>query len=103
MDLNRTTEHGPADPEILNQRAYSIPVGVRAAHGPDGATVLDIRRGQMFRLNFIGSRIFELLRQGLTEPEIADQLTREFGIERAAAEADLLEFVQMLKKYRLLT
>jgi Coenzyme PQQ synthesis protein D (PqqD) len=102
MDSDRTRHLRPAEPEIPRERAFSIPVDVRTAHGSDGATVLDIRRGQMFRLNFVGSRILELLKQGLMEPEIADQLAIEFGIERTAAAADLHEFVQTLKKNHLL-
>jgi len=52
----------------------------------------------MFRLNFVGSKILELLRQGRTESEIAQELVVEFGIDRTAAEADVREFVATLKK-----
>ena len=41
--------------------------GVRSTHGQDGAIVLDVRQGQMFNLNFVGSRILELLKAGSTE------------------------------------
>jgi PqqD family protein of HPr-rel-A system len=76
---------------------------VRSTHNHDGGIVLDILHGQMFRLNFAGSRILELLKQGSAEPEIAEQLAREFGIDRAAAEADVREFVETLEKHHLLT
>jgi hypothetical protein len=102
VDLDRTSGHGPASPEILTRKAIRIPINVRIAHGQDGATVLDIHRGQMFRLNYVGSRIIELLKEGFMEPEIADRLAREFGIERVVAEADLLEFLQTLEKHLLL-
>jgi hypothetical protein len=76
---------------------------VRSTHSNDGGIVLDILHGQMFRLNFVGSKILALLEQGSAEPEIAEQLAREFGIERAAAEADVREFVEILEKHHLLT
>lgn len=71
---------------------------VRSTHRQDGGIVLDILQGKMFRLNFVGSKILELLRQGRTESEIAQELVVEFGIDRTAAEADVREFVATLKK-----
>ena len=37
---------------------------VRSTHNQDGAVVLDILHGQMFRLNLVGSRMLELLKGG---------------------------------------
>jgi Coenzyme PQQ synthesis protein D (PqqD) len=76
---------------------------IRSTHNQDGGIVLDILHGQMFRLNLVGSRILELLKQGSAEPEIAEQLAREFGIDRTTAEADVCEFVEILEKHHLLT
>ena len=76
---------------------------VRSTHSKDGGIVLDILHGQMFRLNFVGSKILELLKQGFSEPRIAEQLAREFGIDRATVEADVREFVEILEKHHLLT
>jgi hypothetical protein len=75
---------------------------VRATHGSDGAVVLDILHGQMIRLNYVGSRILELLKQGSTKSEIANQLTREFSINHVTAEADVRDFVETLAKHHLL-
>lgn len=76
---------------------------VRSTHSRDGGIVLDILHGHMFRLNFVGSQILELLKQGCAEPEIAQQLAREFGIDRVIAEADVREFIETLEKHHLLT
>jgi hypothetical protein len=103
MDLDRTTKFAPVEPRIQRRGAFAIPAHVRAVHTPEGATVLDILRGQMFRLNLVGSRILEFLKQGSAESEIAERLAGEFGIERTAAETDVREFFQMLEKYQLLT
>jgi hypothetical protein len=80
---------------------YRVSEGVRSTHGQDGAIVLDVQQGQMFNLNFVGSRILELLKGGSAQPEIVDEIIREFGVGRHLAENDVQEFLQILRKYRL--
>ena len=80
---------------------YRVSDTVRSTHGQDGAIVLDVRQGQMFNINFVGSRILELLRNGSTESEIVGQLIREFGVSRDLAENDVQNFLQNLKKCHL--
>jgi hypothetical protein len=75
---------------------------VRSTHSQDGAVVLDILHGQMYRLNLVGSRILELLKQGHTEPQIAEQLSQEFGVAREIVASDLQEFLAHLERNRLL-
>lgn len=74
---------------------------MRSTHNEDGAIVLDVRQGQMFNLNFVGSRILELLKSGSTESAIADEISREFDVSRDLAENDVREFLQTLKKCHL--
>lgn len=78
-----------------------VTAGVRSTHSQDGAVVLDIRHGLMFNLNFVGSRILELLEQGHPESQIAEKVSREFGVAREIAEADVREFLDSLQKHRL--
>jgi hypothetical protein len=80
---------------------YSVSDTVRSTHNQDGAIVLDVRQGQMFNLNFVGSRILELLKSGSTESEIVDEIGREFGVSRDLAGNDVREFLQALKKCHL--
>lgn len=80
---------------------YRVSNTVRSTHTQDGAIVLDIRRGQMFNVNFVGSRILELLKSESTESVIVDQISREFGVSRELVENDLREFLQHLKKTHL--
>ena len=82
---------------------YRLSEEVRSTHSQDGAIVLDIHRGQMFCLNFVGSRIFELLKQGSAEPVIVDDISREFGIARDIAAADVREFILTLECHSLVT
>ena len=80
---------------------YRVSDTVRSTHSQDGAIVLDVRQGQMFNLNFVGSRILELLKNGSTESAITDQISREFGVSRELAESDVRQFLQVLKKCHL--
>jgi hypothetical protein len=75
---------------------------VRSTHNPDGAIVLDIRRGQMFRLNPVGYRILALLEAGHEEQRIADEISREFRITHDIVRNDVREFLAILEKHRLL-
>lgn len=81
---------------------YRVSESIRSTHGQDGGVVLDIRRGQMFNLNLVGSRILELLKSGTSEPAIADEIVREFGVSRRLAESDLQTFLDTLSKCRLI-
>jgi hypothetical protein len=70
---------------------------VRSTHNQDGTIVLDIRQGQMFNVNFVGSRILELLKSGSTESAVVDQISSEFGVSRDLAKKDVRNFLQSLK------
>ena len=81
---------------------YRVSEGIRSTHGQDGAIVLDIRQGQMFNLNFVGSRILELLEIGVTESTIVDEISQKFEVSREIAESDVREFIESLKQHHLL-
>ena len=74
---------------------------LRSTHNQDGAIALDIRAGLMFRMNPVGSRIFELLRSGKSEPEIVEFVTQEFSAERSTVADDVREFLARLEQHRL--
>jgi hypothetical protein len=80
---------------------YRVSNTVRSTHNQDGAIVLDVRQGQMFNVNFVGSRILELLKNGSTELAIADQISYEFGVGRELAASDVRQFLQTLKQSHL--
>ena len=75
---------------------------VRSTHSQDGAIALDILHGQMFRLNVVGSRMLELLKQGMTEAQIADAISRDSGAPREIVATDLREFLNHLERNHLL-
>ena len=80
---------------------YRVSNTVRSTHNQDGAIVLDVRQGQIFNVNFTGSRILELLKGGSAESAIVDQISHEFGVSRDLAENDVRKFLQNLKKCQL--
>jgi PqqD family protein of HPr-rel-A system len=81
---------------------YDISAGVRSTRSEDGAIVLDIDHGQMFRLNPLGALILESLGKGCAETEIAHQIARQYNISEEAASADIREFLQPLEAHRLI-
>jgi hypothetical protein len=74
---------------------------VRTTHNGDGAVVLDIHHGRMFTFNPTGSRILELINTGVEEREIALTLAREFFADPRMAEADVGEFLTLLRRHAL--
>jgi hypothetical protein len=81
---------------------YRVSATVRSTHGQDGAIALDIRQGQMFNLNLVGSKILELLESGATESAIVEEVSQKFKVSREIAERDILEFIESLKQHHLL-
>ena len=80
---------------------YRVSDGVRSTHGQDGAIVLDVDQGQMFNMNLVGSRILELLEIGSAESDIVSVISREFNTSREVVENDVREFIDSLKKHKL--
>jgi len=89
--------------ETVRKRSFRMKLSehLRSTHNQDGAIVLDILHGHMFRLNVVGSRMLELLKQGITEAQIADAISREFGAARETVATDLQEFLAHLQKHSL--
>lgn len=75
---------------------------LRSTNSQDGAVILDIFHGQMYRLNVVGSRMLELLKEGLTESQIADQISRESGADREIVAQDFRQFLAHLEKHHLI-
>ena len=80
---------------------HKVSEAVRSTRSQDGAIVLDIQQGRMFNLNFVGSRIVELLKAGFGESAIADEISREFEVSRDIANQDVQGFIWTLKEHGL--
>jgi hypothetical protein len=88
---------------ITGELMHNLSDGIRSSHSSDGGTILDIRQGRMFSLNYVGSRIFEHAKNGLREYEIVDKIRSEFAIPSNVADADVREFLELLQTHGLLT
>ena len=75
----------------------------RSAHRPDGTVVLDPSRGKMFGLNPAGSQILRLIREGLTETQIAKQISETFAVDLAIVQTDVRSFLLQLATHRIIT
>lgn len=79
-----------------------FPNDIRRVSSADGGVVLDLRRGAMFRVNPLGSRVLDLLDGGKSPRQIAEQISAEFGITLGRAQADIAEFFTSLENYGVL-
>ena len=86
----------------MSEQTYKLAETSRVTRGRDGAIALDIRKGQLFSINLVGSRILELLERGLADSDIEDEISREFGVDPEVAQSDHEEFLRTLRKYRLI-
>jgi hypothetical protein len=57
----------------------------------------------MFNLNPVGSRILELLEGGSTEADIVETISREFEASPQVVESDVREFIESLRKHKLVS
>jgi hypothetical protein len=81
---------------------FKISGAIRSTSTQDGGVLLDVRHGQILSLNGMGSRVFEMLRGGLDEDQIAGEISKSFGVNADSARSDVLDFIQTLQKHHVL-
>ena len=72
---------------------------IRSTRTDDGRILLDVRHGQMFSLNIVGSKILSLIEQGWDEPHIAEEISRAYATNIEIARTDVHEFIEALRKH----
>jgi hypothetical protein len=70
---------------------------IRRVSSPDGTVVLHLRRGTMFRVNLLGSKVLDLLDRDTSVRQIAELLSVEFGVALDIVEADVKGFMESLR------
>ena len=75
---------------------------VRRVSGPDGAIVLHLDHGKMFRISPMGDRILDLLEQGCLASQIAEQISQECNVPLDPVKEDVNEFMVRLRTYSVL-
>lgn len=68
----------------------------------DGAVLLDIKQGLCFSINPVGTRIWDLLKQGYSTEQIAAELQAQFDVPNLQLKQDISEFVGILMRENLL-
>lgn len=59
-------------------------------------------KGKYYTLDFIGTRVWELIEQPLTVDELVAILIKEYEVDRSTCEVDLLELLDKLMKEALI-
>lgn len=75
---------------------------IRRTETPDGGILLDVHHGQMFCLNVVGAKILDLMQRDYDEARIADEISRQYGASREDVRADVIEFIETLRKHHIL-
>lgn len=81
---------------------FRISGAIRSTSTRDGAVLLDIQQGRILSLNRMGSRVFEMLRGGLDEDQIAGEISNDFGVDAGSVRADVLDFIRTLREHNVL-
>jgi hypothetical protein len=76
---------------------------IRRLSSTDGGVVLDLRSGQMFRVNQLGARVLDLMEHGDSPAQIALKLSVEFQVALTEVQTDVGEFVESLKLLGVIT
>ena len=87
----------------MNSHRFRPSPAVRASISPDGLVLLDVAAGAVFAANPVGARIWQLLDEQRTTPEIVRQLVRDYDVAADRAEGDVAAFVAALVARGLLT
>jgi len=78
---------------------YRISDNVRSTYSEDGAIVLDVHQGRVFRLNATASLVLSAVQQGNTESQIVRDMSEEFGAPAEVVESDVSELLNALERF----
>lgn len=82
--------------DILDRRLAPSPDAAESAVG-DETVILHLVNGTYYGLDAVGTRIWGLLKNGLSPPAICRQLADEYGIDLAVIESDARGFLADLE------
>jgi coenzyme PQQ synthesis protein D (PqqD) len=98
----RPTEIEPVRLPCASQSAFRISNTVRSTSTADGCVLLDIHHGRILGLNVVASLVFDMLRRGLDQNQIADEISRKFDVSVNDVRADVFQLIETLQKYNIL-
>ena len=80
----------------------TVPPQIMSRVVDDETVLLDIAQGVYFGLDGVGKRIWENVANGLSLRETASSITKEFEVDEARAEEDVIKFAADLVERGLL-
>jgi hypothetical protein len=86
----------------VEEAMFEISDAIRSTSTEDGAVILDIHHGRILGLNKMGSRVFEMLQNGLDQDQIASEISKDFGVDADYARTDVLDFIKTLQQHNVL-
>lgn len=86
----------------LVDRKHRINDAVVSAELDQEAVLLNVEAGTYFGLDAVGTRIWQLLEQGLCEEDICNTLFDEYDVDLAQVKQDVSEFLERLAAHGLL-
>jgi Coenzyme PQQ synthesis protein D (PqqD) len=81
---------------------FQISDTIRRTETVDGGILLDVHHGRMFCLNVVGAKILELMQRGYDESRIADEISRDYRVNKEVVQGDVIKFVETLHKHHIL-
>ncbi len=76
--------------------------GFLASNMNDEKVMMNVETGKYYNLGAIGGRIWELIESPITINQLVSSLTDEYEIERELCERQVLSFLQMMLKEKLI-
>jgi hypothetical protein len=95
FDPSRASSASSPIPEIASH--------VRIMTNKDGAVLLEIKRGLMFSLNPVATKIWQLLDTGHSKEQISERLVNDYGIARERAASDVDDLIHQLEAHKLVS
>lgn len=84
---------GPASTALTPSAKVTVREGVLFQQLQDEAVLLNLDSGQYFGLDPVGTRIWNLLTEGQSLPQIVSTIVAEFDVGGERCEADLLKLI----------
>ncbi len=71
---------------------------LHAPVGADESVMMSVEAGQYYGLNSVARHVWEVLDQPMTVAQLCEAVTAEFDVDKDAAAADLLPFIEQLRE-----
>lgn len=67
----------------------------------DNGFVFNPASGESFSVNPVGLEMLNLLRKGLTNEKVIEEIEAKYQVDSSMLERDLNDFIEMIKQYHL--